>query len=394
MRIIELFGGIGAFTKALNRLEIEHEVLDYVEIDKYAVASYNALNGTSFEPQDITQWDKNFDNVDVIIHGSPCQDYSIAGSNKGGDKGSGTRSSLMHESVRIIEKIRPKVVVWENVKNVISKRHKHNFDNYIESLENLGYTSNYEVLSATDYGIPQSRERIFVISFLGEEKYQFPKKKPLELTLYDLLDEEVDEKFYLTQEQVDKILYSTYSSNRARMSTEVVGTLCARDYKGPKCVADFRYDEGLRVRKNNICPTLVTKNQLTKSVSSGPLYIKNATKKGYQVANVGDSVNLAYPDSKTRRGRVGEQKSQTLTTQPSIGVVDSKTHIRKLTPCEYWKLMGFDVEDFKKAEKVNSNSQLYKQAGNSIVVNVLEEIIKEIPESMLNIVYKCEKIAV
>lgn len=121
IRLLELFGGIGACTQALKRLGIDVEIVDYVEIDKYACASYNAINGTNFEPQDILKWDKDIE-VDLIMHGSPCQDFSIAGKQMGGDKGSETRSSLMYETIRIVEKLKPKYVVWENVKNLLSKK--------------------------------------------------------------------------------------------------------------------------------------------------------------------------------------------------------------------------------------------------------------------------------
>ena len=126
IKILELFGGIGACSKALKRLGIECEIIDYVEIDKYAVKSFNAINGTNFEPQDITTWDKDIE-LDLIMHGSPCQDFSLAGKQAGGDKDSGTRSSLMYETIRIVEKLKPKYVIWENVKNLLSK--KENFNN-------------------------------------------------------------------------------------------------------------------------------------------------------------------------------------------------------------------------------------------------------------------------
>ena len=158
VRVLELFAGIGACSKALTRLSIEHKIADAVEIDKYAIQSFNAIHGTDFEPQDITQWNKDLD-VDLIMHGSPCQDFSVAGLNKGGDKGSGTRSSLMYETLRIVEKVKPKYVIWENVKNLLSKKHRHNFDAYIEAMGKLGYHSQYQVLNAKDFGVPQNRER-------------------------------------------------------------------------------------------------------------------------------------------------------------------------------------------------------------------------------------------
>lgn len=158
IKILELFGGIGACSKALERLGVDYEIADYVEIDKYAVKSFNAIHGTSFEPQDITKWDKDLD-VDLIMHGSPCQDFSVAGLGKGGDKGSGTRSSLMYETLRIVAKLKPKYVIWENVKNLLSKKHIHNFEAYQEAMRELGYVNYYKVLNARDYGIPQNRER-------------------------------------------------------------------------------------------------------------------------------------------------------------------------------------------------------------------------------------------
>ena len=120
LKVLELFGGIGACSKALERLGIDYEIADYVEIDKYAVKSFNAIHNTNFEPQDICEWNKDIE-VDLIMHGSPCQDFSAAGLQKSGDKGSGTRSSLMWETVRIVEKLKPKYVIWENVKKLIKQ---------------------------------------------------------------------------------------------------------------------------------------------------------------------------------------------------------------------------------------------------------------------------------
>lgn len=158
-RVIELFGGIGACTKALKRLGVDVDVLDYVEIDRFAVQSYNAINGTNFKPQDITEWHKHFDNVDLIMHGSPCQSFSIAGKQEGGDEGSGTRSSLMYETLRIVKDIMPKYVLWENVKNLLSDKHIHNYRKYQFRMEALGYNNYSAVLNAKDYGLPQNRER-------------------------------------------------------------------------------------------------------------------------------------------------------------------------------------------------------------------------------------------
>ena len=297
INILELFGGIGALTKAFKRLGIPHKVIDYVEIDKYAVASYNAMNGTNFEPQDICEWDKDIE-VDLIMHGSPCQDFSLAGLQKSGDKGSGTRSSLMWETIRIVEKLKPKYVIWENVKNLLSKKHRHNFDAYLETMEQLGYANYYQVLNAKDYGVPQNRERVFTISIKKDigKYFVFPPKQELKLKLKDMLEEEVDEKYYLSDEWVKKIKYE-YENN----------TIC-----------ETRYDEGIRTFKDNICGSLRT---IDAGGNKCVIQVKEATKQGFKEAYVGDSVNLQRPNSTTRRGRVGNQVSQTLQTSDNIGVV-------------------------------------------------------------------------
>lgn len=449
LRIIELFGGIGACTAAIKQLNIPYEIVDYVEIDKYAVASYNAINNTRFEPQDITKWDKDFKDIDLIMHGSPCQDFSLAGKGAGGDEGSGTRSSLLYESIRIISKIKPKYVVWENVKNVLSKKHKHNFENYLKKMEELGYKNYYQVLNAKDYGIPQNRERVFTISILNNSDFQFPKKQELNLRLKDMLEDEVDEKYYISDGQFNNILSENQAGYLSGGKWDKINESCRRYYK-----------------EDGISPTIHT----CQGGNTEPkILIKNATKKGYLEAEDGDGVYISNIDKK--RGTVQKGMIPTLKTSPDIGVVlgnyspsghnasrivnskgvaptvmenhgtvtaivenpnyllktknkrikklvesinfDNKSamymdiynqkaienecgtlksgmdhqqgniiydelRVRKLTPKECWRLMGFKDEDFEKAAKVCSNTQLYKQAGNSIVVNVLVEIFKEL----------------
>lgn len=352
VKLLELFGGIGACSKALKRLNIPFEIVDYVEIDKYAVASYNAMHGTNFQPQDVTTWDKDIE-VDLIMHGSPCQDFSLAGKQAGGDKGTGTRSSLMWHTVRIVEKLKPKYVVWENVKNLLSKKHRHNFDAYLKTMEDLGYTNYYQVLNAKDYGIPQNRERVFTISILGDRTFEFSKPFPLKLKLKDLLEDEIDEKYYLSDKMMD---YMT-----------------GVNQKPSKFPRGERFSQNIN-RKNQDIANSVTTNAGNRPTDNF-IKVKNNTKKGYLEAYEGDGV---YTNTSTKRGTVQKDIIQTLTTFQDKGVVMSDLRIRKLTPKECWRLMGFQDEDFEKAEKVNSNTQLYKQAGNSIVVNVLEAILKEL----------------
>lgn len=210
LKVLELFAGIGACSKALTNLGIEHEIVDAVEIDKYAIQSFNAIHGTNFEPQDITKWDKDIE-CDLVMHGSPCQDFSVAGKQAGGDKDSGTRSSLMYETLRIVEKLKPKYVIWENVKNLLSQKHRHNFDAYIQAMHDLGYYSYWQVLNAKDYGVPQNRERVFTVSIAAgcPHGFEFPEKQELAVRLKDILEDKVDEKFYLSDEQVASFKAST-----------------------------------------------------------------------------------------------------------------------------------------------------------------------------------------
>lgn len=351
LKILSLFTGIGAFEKALENIEIDYELIGFSEINKYAVKSYCSIHNESENKNlgDITkiEIEKLPRFIDLITHGSPCQDFSIAGNQSGGDLQSGTRSSLMWNTVDIVKWCLPKYVIWENVKNLLSQKHKHNFDNYIQIMDELGYNSYYQILNAKDYEIPQNRERVFTVSIRKDidiGKFMFPQKEELKIRLKDILEDEVDEKYYLSDELIKKLESYNYDS--------------LTRYNNP----------------NEICNTLTC---MQGGHREPKILIKNATKKGYTQAFEGDSVNLAYPDSKTRRGRVGKEVAQTLTTSDNMGVIENYK-IRKLTPLECFRLMGFSDQDFEKAAEVNSNSQLYKQAGNSIVVKVLEKIFENL----------------
>ena len=319
LKILELFGGIGACSKALERLGIDYEIADYVEIDKYAVKSFNAIHNTNFEPQNITTWDKDIE-VDLIMHGSPCQDFSLAGKQAGGDKDSGTRSSLMYETIRIVEKLKPKYVIWENVKNLLSKKHRHNFDAYLETMEQLGYTNYYQVLNAKDYGIPQNRERVFTVSILDnqtekDEKislivkdFRFPEKKELKLKLKDMLEDEVDEKYYLSDKQLnyvldmkDVALKSGRNINDRIVNPQIAKTISCRGAVDQRAdVTNFMIDECDEELK-------------VKDIKEMSLLIKNATKQGYLEAYDGDGVNISSR-MKYQRGNVQKESIQTITT--------------------------------------------------------------------------------
>lgn len=314
LKILELFGGIGACSKALERLGIEYEIADYVEIDKYAVKSFNAMHNTNFEPQDIRDWDKDIE-VDLIMHGSPCQDFSLAGKQAGGDLGSGTRSSLMYETIRIVEKLKPKYVIWENVKNVISKKHKHNFDNYINRMSELGYTSYYQVLNAKDYGIPQNRERVFTISIKSDlnKYFSFPPKKELKLKLKDMLEDNVDEKYYLSDKMIEYI-----SSNNEKWTGNNDKSIINKSV-----ASAINTGEGQRrCDASNYISVAAEENYNIKGIFkiNSKILIKNATKKGYLEANEGDGIDISSR-MQYHRGTVQKESSQTLDTQCNVGVV-------------------------------------------------------------------------
>lgn len=375
IKVLELFAGIGACSKALENLGIEHEIVDCVEIDKYAVKSFNAVHGTDFEPQDITKWDKDI-KCDLIMHGSPCQDFSVAGKNAGGDQGSGTRSSLMYETLRIVEKLKPKYVIWENVKNLLSVKHRHNFDAYLERMVELGYVNYYQVLNAKDYGTPQNRERVFTVSILRHKKmsgwswstFEFPLPVPLKLRLQDLLEDEVNEKFYLSEKQLASLLASNYDQNKRFYKTGGVSPTISTMGGGQRQPKIIQRARG----KNNggeheLSPTISSSGWQDNNILKEPFVV--ALRGRGEIGNTSQNLEPKYDGT-----------SSTLTSvQKDNYIAFPETYrIRKLTPLECWRLMGFDDADFKKAEKVNSNTQLYKQAGNSIVVNVLEAILKEL----------------
>ncbi len=205
IQILELFGGIGSPRKALVNLGIPIKAIDYVEIDEKAVRSYNAIfkNDLKYKTQTVVGYTLK---PDILIHGSPCQDFSIAGKQKGADKGSETRSSLMWETINIIKQMgvwRPRVVIWENVKNVLSKHMKHNFNKYLEEMEKMGYTNSFEVLNAMDFGLPQNRNRVFIVSCLDRTLFNFDnlERRPMR-NIEEFLQDHVSEEYIVTQPSI------------------------------------------------------------------------------------------------------------------------------------------------------------------------------------------------
>lgn len=492
------------------------ELVNFCEFDKFAIKSYCAVHNVdeSLNLGDITKVDETqLKPFNMICGGSPCQDFSIAGKGKGSvwtckqcghtynpltvhwserDKcpecGSRdiekTRSSLLVEYLRVIRANKPNFGIYENVKNIVGKKFKDTtFKLFTQELEEYGYNVYWKVLNAKHYGIPQNRERVYLI-FIKKEldngKFKYPEQFDNGVRLKDILDDEVDEKFYISKDKVqrfltnlnnkDALLYDACQvkrEGRSREYNDFCPTLTSRDYKDPrlvndnvvkqvgsisKCEGNWNNPQVGRIYSTNGCsptlntcgggshepkivqlgnvnpsgngmngniygvdgisPTLTTNKgegfkcliddaylgfnpiprvyenhspTLSASRFGLKVSIKQATKKGYVECEVGDVADLSYPDSKTRRGRVQEcgKICPTLTaTETGVCRIESDIRIRKLTPKECWRLMGFDDKSFEAAEQVNSNSQLYKQAGNSIVVDVLYYIFVELYKAM------------
>ena len=421
MKFLDLFAGIGGFRLGME--SAGHECVGFCEIDKYARASYKAIHNTEgeIELHDITTVSdesiRGFGSVDVVCGGFPCQAFSIAGHRRGFED---TRGTLFFEICRFASVLRPKYLFLENVRGLLNHDGGATFETIIRTLDGLGYDVEWQVLNSKNFGVPQNRERVFIIGHLRGERTRnvFPIGRE---------SEQSDR-----QQSKIEIVGNTKNPNGTSQGTGsvvydsngLIGTLCARDYKEPKQVAipvltpdriekqqngrRFKTDgepmftltaqdrhgvvvgneikkygtiepnfnqSGVVYETDGIAPTI-------RAYQGGGLEpkirVKEATSQGYAEAEIGDSVNLSHPNSKTRRGRVGKQIANTLLTGESQGVVDPDFRIRKLTPRECWRLQGFPDWAFDKAQEGNSNSQLYKQAGNSVTVNVIAAIAKEL----------------
>lgn len=494
------------------------ELVNFCEFDKYATKSYCAIHNVNEDKNlgDITKVDETkLKDFNMICGGSPCQDFSVAGKQKGSvwtcqeckheynpltvhwsernkcpncnsEDIEKTRSSLLVEYLRVIREKKPNFGIYENVKNIVGKQFKETtFKLFTNELEEYGYNVYWKVLNAKNYGIPQNRERVYLLFIkkdLDNGKFKFPEPFNNGLRLKDLLEDEVDEKFYISDEKVERFITNLNDKNsllydpcqvkregKSREYSEYAPTLTLRDYKDPRLVNEnavkqvgnivntgnwdnpqrgriyssegcspslnccgggglepkiitwidksynnpkfidtancitSREDRGISNRKSegtavlkigNINPSgngmngsVYSENGLSPTLTTNKgegnkVAIKQATKQGYIECELGGVADLSYPDSKTRRGRVQDNGnvSPTITaTETGICRIESSIRIRKLTPKECFRLMGFSDKEFDAAQKVGiSNSQLYKQAGNSIVVDVLYYIYREL----------------
>lgn len=241
IQILELFGGIGSPRVALRNLGVPIKAIDYVEIDEKAVRSYNAMfeKDLEYKTQSVVGYNLQ---PDILIHGSPCQDFSIAGKQQGADPGTETRSSLMWETINIIKRMgewKPKIVIWENVKNVLSKHMIHNFNRYLSEMEKLGYTNSYEVLNALDFGLPQNRKRVFTISMLDGTKFDFEKLEKQNMRpISEFLEADTSDEYLVTQPSVLSAI-GNKGIKRATIIKDYCYTITERQDRCPAQVIDL-----------------------------------------------------------------------------------------------------------------------------------------------------------
>ena len=485
LKLFEAFAGIGTQRMSLRNIGVDFESVGISEIDIHAILSYaNIHDGLDTEDktfvypskEEIIEFLENrnigmdfktkkvklpknlvklqqlyraviiskcygdvcllnpsdLPDMDMFTYSFPCTDISVAGQQQGVVKGQ-TRSGLLYECEKIIEVKRPKYLLLENVKNLVGKKFKEQFDEWLNYLESLGYTNYWQVLNAKDYGVPQNRERVFVVSVLNDKdkNYIFPQKQTLNICLKDVLESQVEEKYYLSEEvqarfkpndkfkdMSGNIVGTTAPDFRTigqrdlcYQENSIMGALVATDYKQPKKQIVERvggcfdtdtstHQAGSVYNENGIAPTLDTMQGGYRQPCikvDGKLECEG----WHDIETRVHSVDGLAPCVETRNRAkyivgtkiICEQRTDeglrffkdnicgTLRTIDSCGdkrVIEIPFRIRKLTPKECWRLMGCSDEDFYKAKQFNSDSQLYKQAGNAIVVNVLEAIFKNL----------------
>lgn len=526
LKVFESFAGLGSQSIALENIGIEHEVVAISEIDKYATLSYDALHEKDIEVEEKSEeymleyltnrnigrnekskkciinkkeikplyeasikqnnlgdisliGVKDIPQHDLFTYSFPCQSVSVAGKGEGLEKGTGTRSSLLWECQKVIEGCKPKYLLMENVKNLLSKKFKPFFDERCEYLENLGYANYYEVLNGKDFGIPQNRERVFMISILGEhEPYEFPTGFPLELRLKDILDETVDEKYFLPKELQDKFIPNQNFTNNSKLKNKVTElgylkksengkkhqsntvydknnlsrTLMAGDWKCPQMIVEYNelkpvricglfdteksrhqaasvwdknylaptldtaqsgyrepcivetpciaasrgrnpdnpsdrragieLEQRLEINKEGICNTITTvqkDNYVIVDDNIKPSVKVNFEREKYEIAKSDKEIYQCECDSGWQDNKVGIKVSPTLRAGNPHTCVYNNFRIRKLTPRECMRLMGFKDYQIDKLYSLGiSDTQMYKMAGNSIIVDVLEYIFRNL----------------
>jgi DNA (cytosine-5)-methyltransferase 1 len=401
------FSGVGAFNQALIRLGIEYKEIFACDMDKYARQTFIHNYGEPiYYPTNVYEREIPSESLDIYMTSPPCQAFSLAGKRLGKDD---KRGILFFNSHEFIQVNKPRFFIFENVKGLLSDDNGKTFQEWVNMLggksvnglpilfpyeDSVPYHLYWKVLNAKHHGVPQNRERVFLIGIRDDQDnvFQFPKEEHLIKRLKDVLESYVDDKYFLSEKMIKCIMNPSsekWQSGKMEIDLEI-----AR-------------------------PITATVHKMHRADTDNYISIKSATSKGYEEATDGDSINFSVPNSETRRGRVGKGVAQTLDTacnqaviqlnpslesggkQPyqqnriydsngispamnagqvtwggNIVTLPNEYKIRRLTPKECFRLMDFpDTFDFS----VVSDSQAYKQAGNSIVVNVLCKILKQLP---------------
>lgn len=413
MKFLDLFAGIGGFRLGME--SAGHECIGFCEIDKFARTSYKAIHDTEGEVEmhDITtvsdEFIRGIGSVDVICGGFPCQAFSIAGKRKGFED---TRGTLFFEIARFASILIPRYLFLENVKGLLNHEGGATFETIIRALDELGYDVEWQVLNSKDY-VPQNRERVFIIGHLRGERTRkvFPFERENRTTIEnnikpindskktrELLNFDSTNRFYdvsgispclNTMQGGDREPKIAIVGNINPSGNGMNGQVYSSNGLSPTLTTNK--GEGTKIVVPVLTPDRFEKRQngrrfkedgdemftLTAQDRHGIL-VREATSKGYAEALPGDSVNISHPNSETRRGRVGKGIANTLLTGEEQAVVTENYRIRKLTPRECWRLQGFPDWAFDRAKQVNSDSQLYKQAGNSVTVPVIADIAKRL----------------
>ena len=337
MKVLSLFSGIGAFEKALSNIGIDYDLTNYCEIDEHASKCYSLIHNVDEEKNlcDVTKIDETkLEDIGLITHGSPCQSFSLAGKQEGGEKGSGTKSSLLWETIRIVKHKTPKYVIWENVKNVVKGKHLKVFKEYLNEMENIGYVNyvpkdkkgRYGTLNAKDYGIPQNRERVFVVSVrkdIDDGTFKFPS--PI-----DLESEVLDYAHFREEDDITDNFHKRY--------IEVKGDISRKNFE--EYIENLPIRRGIGTKKMGLYNFSETDTITTVNGITGTLTCRNV-----------QNYNKKFWYSRK---------------------------LYKPSPRMCWRLMGFTDEDFDKVKDIGSDSDLWDRAGNSIVVNVLERIFERL----------------
>ena len=354
------FSGVGAFDQALKRLGVNYETVFACDMDKFARDTFIHNYGEpKYYPTNVYDREIPSESLDIYMTSPPCQAFSLAGKRLGKED---KRGVLFFNSHEFIQVNKPRFFIFENVKGLLSDDGGRTFQEWVNMLggksvngvpvlfpydDSVPYHLYWKVLNAKHHGVPQNRERVFLIGIRddAENRFQFPREEHLTKRLKDVLEDAVDDKYFLSESAINSILLNEDNIQKSKINADVANALQTPGHS---------------------CGTYKGMNAVS---------VRSATSKGYEEANEGDSINLKNINSETRRERVGKGVAQTIESNNMSQFTLNKGSIRRLTPRECFRLMDFpDTFTWKV-----SDSQAYKQAGNSIVVNVLYKILNQLP---------------